>query len=133
MLLDSANEQFDLMLSEHVMAKFNAPVSSTARSSASMRSFASQASRSNAVRSTPLMERLRSCSARDLLPVSLIRKLICYCRKHVRSRLSTQAARVLQEFYLEIRTRSTHTPVSLRQLESLVRLSQVIPSMQELG
>lgn len=66
----------------------------------------------------------------DLLPHVLLRKYIAYARKYVASpRLSAQAAQVLQHFYLELRrqhqTQDT-TPVTTRQLESLIRLTQVV-------
>uniref|UniRef100_A0A1B6E6T6 Uncharacterized protein n=2 Tax=Clastoptera arizonana TaxID=38151 RepID=A0A1B6E6T6_9HEMI len=64
----------------------------------------------------------------DLLPHPLLRKYIAYARKYVSTpRLSDKAARVLQHFYLELRKQhqtSDCTPVTTRQLESLVRLTQ---------
>lgn len=65
----------------------------------------------------------------DLLPHVLLRKYIAYARKYVPSpRLSSAAAKVLQHFYLELRRQHQTmdaTPVTTRQLESLIRLTQV--------
>lgn len=65
----------------------------------------------------------------DILPHVLLRKYIAYARKYVPSpRLSAQAAQVLQHFYLELRRQhqtQDATPVTTRQLESLIRLTQV--------
>ena len=64
----------------------------------------------------------------DRIPLCLIRKYICYARKYVMPRLSPEAAKVLQNFYLELREKlqnSDSTPITTRQLESIIRLSEV--------
>lgn len=65
----------------------------------------------------------------DLLPHVLLRKYIAYARKYVPTPcLSAAAAKVLQHFYLELRRQhqtQDATPVTTRQLESLIRLTQV--------
>ncbi|KAI3687924.1 hypothetical protein L1987_81628 [Smallanthus sonchifolius] len=61
------------------------------------------------------------------LPSPLLRKYVAYARTYVFPRMSREAAKILQEFYLRLRDRSTSadgTPVTARQLESLVRLAQ---------
>lgn len=63
----------------------------------------------------------------DPIPHQLLRKYISYARKHVKPTLSIEAGEVLQEFYLSLRKNyksSDHTPVTTRQLESLIRLSE---------
>lgn len=60
---------------------------------------------------------------------SFIRKYIDYARRYVNPVLSNDAARVLQKFYLRSRANSLNCgasglPVTLRHLESLIRLSQ---------
>tara|TARA_R110002050_G_scaffold280827_1_gene427915 strand:- start:2299 stop:3015 length:717 start_codon:yes stop_codon:yes gene_type:complete len=63
----------------------------------------------------------------DPIPPKLLRKYIAYARKHVKPVLSPEAANVLQDFYLSLRKNyksADHTPVTTRQLESLVRLAE---------
>lgn len=66
----------------------------------------------------------------DLLPYPLLRKYIAYARKYVPTpRLSAEAAKVLQNFYLELRQQQQTldcTSITTRQLESLIRLTQVV-------
>ncbi|CAD6333579.1 unnamed protein product [Miscanthus lutarioriparius] len=57
----------------------------------------------------------------------LLRKYISYSREHVFPRMSKAAAAILKRFYLKLRNRSTSadgTPITARQLESLVRLAE---------
>ena len=54
--------------------------------------------------------------------------ILGYARRYVHPRLSPEAATQLQEFYLELRRqRQTGdcTPITTRQLESLIRLTEV--------
>lgn len=54
--------------------------------------------------------------------------LLGYSRRYVHPRLSPEAATQLQQFYLELRRqRQTGdcTPITTRQLESLIRLTEV--------
>lgn len=73
--------------------------------------------------------RLRGTRVRDPLPSQLFREYIAYAREHVHPTLSDGAKRVLQSFYLELRKASHEkttdtTPVTTRQLESMIRLSE---------
>ncbi|OQU78151.1 hypothetical protein SORBI_3009G166400 [Sorghum bicolor] len=61
------------------------------------------------------------------LAAQLLRKYISYSREHVFPRMSKAAAAILKDFYLKLRNRSTSadgTPITARQLESLVRLAE---------
>lgn len=63
----------------------------------------------------------------DIIPHPLLRKYIAYARKYVKPKLSPEAADVLQNFYLELRKHHKDndcTPVTTRQLESLIRLTE---------
>lgn len=63
----------------------------------------------------------------DPIPHQLLRKYIGYARQYVYPRLSTEAAQVLQDFYLELRKQSQRlnsSPITTRQLESLIRLTE---------
>ncbi|RYR03317.1 hypothetical protein Ahy_B06g082200 isoform A [Arachis hypogaea] len=83
------------------------------------------------VRSGSLVSRLRLDPQRDRdfvpLPSQLLRKYIAYARSFVFPRMSKPAADILQKFYLKLRDHNTSadgTPITARQLESLVRLAE---------
>lgn len=64
----------------------------------------------------------------DKIPHPLLRKYIAYARKYVKPKIGPEAAKVLENFYLELRKRHKDndcTPVTTRQLESLIRLTEV--------
>lgn len=82
-------------------------------------------------RARPLAQRLRlgaeEQQALDALPPQLMRKYIAYARKYVRPRLSGDAKKVLRDFYLQLRRDNQGkdgTPVTTRQLESMIRLAE---------
>ncbi|KAI8868876.1 MCM-domain-containing protein [Ramicandelaber brevisporus] len=63
----------------------------------------------------------------DSVPHPLLRKYIAYARKYVHPRLTGEAAKTIQNFYLELRSKyrgENTTPITTRQLESLIRLSE---------
>ncbi len=62
----------------------------------------------------------------DLLSTEFLKKYIAYARRNVVPRLSEEASKILEEFYLELRARSTSSSVAIttRQLEALVRLAE---------
>jgi DNA helicase MCM8 len=63
----------------------------------------------------------------DLLPHECFQKYVRYVRSNCRPVLSADARKVLQDFYLDLRQNYTSedaTPVTTRQLESLIRLTQ---------
>lgn len=64
----------------------------------------------------------------DLLPASLLRKYIAYAREYVHPVLGEEAKKEIKDFYLHLRMSqysNDSTPITPRQLESLVRLAQV--------
>jgi DNA helicase MCM8 len=78
-----------------------------------------------------LAESLRQSAADqssfDALPTWLLRKYIAYAKRYVHPRLTRAAKSVLQEFYLTLRRDHQSvdgTPITTRQLESMVRLAQ---------
>lgn len=76
-----------------------------------------------------LLERLQSSKVYEPLLPSMFRKYIAYARMFVKPCLSEGAKRVIQEFYLTLRRGAKaeaidSTPITTRQLESLVRLSE---------
>ncbi|CAJ1894879.1 unnamed protein product [Sphenostylis stenocarpa] len=83
------------------------------------------------IRPGSLISRLRLDPLRDChfvpLPGQLLRKYIAYARSFVFPRMTKPAAEILQKFYLKLRDHSTSadgTPITARQLESLVRLAE---------
>lgn len=78
-----------------------------------------------------LVSRLRLDPKKDgdfaPLPAPLLRKYIAYAKTYVFPRMSKPAAEILQNFYLKLRdhhTSADSTPITARQLESLVRLAE---------
>ena len=75
-------------------------------------------------------ERLAAAAIEEgqhVLPASMLRKYIAYARRWVSPKLSEDAARILRKFYLELRGKvqdDDSTPITMRQLEALVRLCQ---------
>lgn len=129
-LLDTPNEDHDHLLSEHVIAiragKQRAVSSATVTR---MNSQDSNTSILEVVSDKPLSERLKVVPGEEIDPIphQLLRKYIGYARQYVYPRLSTEAAQILQDFYLELRKQSQRlnsSPITTRQLESLIRLTE---------
>ncbi|KAK3102993.1 hypothetical protein FSP39_015600 [Pinctada imbricata] len=77
----------------------------------------------------PLSERLKIPHTEpfDPIPHQLLRKYVGYARKYVHPKIGPEAAKVLQNFYLELRKQhqtQDSTPITTRQLESLIRLTE---------
>uniref|UniRef100_A0A8D2JBJ3 DNA helicase MCM8 n=1 Tax=Varanus komodoensis TaxID=61221 RepID=A0A8D2JBJ3_VARKO len=130
-LLDIPNEDHDHLLSEHVMA-MRSRKQTGCSSAVVIRRNSQNSSLSilEAVSDKPLSERLKLIPGEsfDPIPHQLLRKYVGYARQYVHPRLSPEAAHVLQEFYLELRQHSQRadtTPITTRQLESLIRLTEV--------
>ncbi|XP_038074651.1 DNA helicase MCM8-like [Patiria miniata] len=132
-LLDKPDEEMDSMLSEHVMALHAGKKRATEGAHSSMDAQATDPEQTQALRlwesDRPISERLKvgRGEAFDPVPPQLIRKYIAYARKYVHPKLSSEAATVLQNFYLELRRQHKgrdSTPITTRQLESLVRLTE---------
>jgi DNA helicase MCM8 len=95
--------------------------------------FWSASARSDGSQPPPVLEaladRLRSYEVKDPLPPSLFRQYITYAKAYVHPELSDGAKSILQGFYLKLR-KGAHeqaadtTPITTRQLESLIRLSE---------
>ncbi len=63
------------------------------------------------------------------IPPELLRKYISYARRYVRPRLTPEAAKLLEDFYVEMRRVSAENPdmpvaITTRQLEALTRLAE---------
>ncbi|NWX40687.1 MCM8 helicase, partial [Steatornis caripensis] len=127
-LLDTPNEDHDHLLSEHVMA-IRAGKQAACSSAVVTRTNTQDRSVLEVASDRPLLERLKILSGEnfDAIPHQLLRKYVGYARQYVRPNLSPEAAQVLQEFYLELRKQNQgvdSTPITTRQLESLIRLTE---------
>ncbi|XP_055028759.2 DNA helicase MCM8 isoform X1 [Misgurnus anguillicaudatus] len=129
-LLDTPNEDHDHLLSEHVMA-MRAGKTGAVSSAAVTRCNTQESSISILEVSVekPLADRLKLHPGEnfDAIPHQLLRKFVGYARHYVHPTLSTEAAKVLQDFYLELRKQNQtadSTPITTRQLESLIRLTE---------
>ncbi|XP_055462059.1 DNA helicase MCM8 isoform X1 [Psammomys obesus] len=129
-LLDTPNEQHDHLLSEHVIA-IRAGKQSAVSSATVARALSQDSNTSvlEVVSEKPLSERLKVAPGEkiDPIPHQLLRKYVGYARQYVHPRIATEAAQVLQDFYLELRKQSQRTgssPITTRQLESLIRLTE---------
>ncbi|XP_011094707.1 probable DNA helicase MCM8 [Sesamum indicum] len=130
-LLDKPDELLDKRLSEHIMSlhagngPLSAPGKRLCRESRDIRGVDMN------VKNGSLVARLRLDPKIDSdfvpLPGPLLRKYIAYARTYVFPRLTKPAAEILQKFYLRLRDHNTSadgTPITARQLESLVRLAE---------
>ncbi|XP_015578499.2 probable DNA helicase MCM8 isoform X1 [Ricinus communis] len=130
-LLDKPDEVLDKQVSDHIMSLHASYGERTA--AAKKLRIAAQNNRGMemSVRSGSLISKLRLEPTRDVdfapLPGPLLRKYIAYARTYVFPRMSRPAAEILQKFYLRLRDHNTSadgTPITARQLESLVRLAE---------
>ncbi|CAG5115856.1 unnamed protein product, partial [Candidula unifasciata] len=126
-MLDKPDEEMDCVLSEHVMA-LHAGTKSDIFSVTAKR-VSQNTSRLQWETEKPLAERLKMSRSvvTDPIPHQLLRKYIGYARKYVHPKIGSDAATVIQEFYLSLRQRHQSrdsTPITTRQLESLMRLTE---------
>ncbi|KAL3287853.1 hypothetical protein HHI36_002311 [Cryptolaemus montrouzieri] len=120
-LLDNPDEEMDMMLSKHVLGMH----SGLTNTSVSWSAVNTQSS----INETNLRSRLLIYNNEviEYLPHNLFRKYIAYAQKYVNPKLSVGAKTVIKEFYLSLRRRfqtGESTPVTMRQLQSLIRLTQ---------
>ncbi|KAG6972302.1 hypothetical protein JG687_00001544 [Phytophthora cactorum] len=143
-LLDRPDEERDRLLSEHVM---NSHARGKRKSRKRTRDSSSWSSNSYADEPPGngyedaqgsgrrmLSHRLRQNASEysiNPIPLYFVRKFIAYARRYVHPRLSSEAAAVLQKKYLELRSAgegqqnpTDSIPITTRQLESMIRLSQ---------
>eukprot|EP01017_Pseudomicrothorax_dubius_P036709 TRINITY_DN5282_c0_g2_i1.p1 TRINITY_DN5282_c0_g2~~TRINITY_DN5282_c0_g2_i1.p1 ORF type:complete len:269 (+),score=65.77 TRINITY_DN5282_c0_g2_i1:65-871(+) len=80
---------------------------------------------------TSLSERLQRATERipahQVIDTYVMRKYIAYVKKYIHPSLTPEAAEVLRNFFLSLRESSdlaSSMPITTRQLESLIRLSQ---------
>ncbi|XP_031730088.1 DNA helicase MCM8-like [Anarrhichthys ocellatus] len=128
LLLDIPDESHDRHLSEYIMANR----AGKGRTSSAVVTRANNELETSILldhSDMPLSERLQVPAGEtvDPIPVSLLRKYISYARQYVHPSLSPEAAKTLQTFYLSLRSQAhsaDSTPITTRQLESLIRLTE---------
>lgn len=119
-LLDRPDEERDRLLSSHIM-NTHASVP---------RGWKQAEKKGHVAGNATLLERLllHTQISGNYIPVRTIRKLITYSRRYLHPQLTREAAVELQEHYLELRSSSIFplngVSITVRQLESLVRLAQ---------
>ncbi|KAJ3411838.1 DNA replication licensing factor mcm8 [Chytridiales sp. JEL 0842] len=129
-LLDKPDEEMDMFLSDHIMKLHSGGLNYKNKGPAQK-----WGRRNNADdfdeegESVSLADRLKVKRGEQLdpIPLSLLRKYIAYSRKYVQPKLDHEAALLLQEFYLTLRSKYRSvdaTPITTRQLESMVRLTE---------
>lgn len=128
-LVDKPDAEMDAFLSKHVLTLHSR--SAAASNDREIQSASSLFAQSQALRESmfPLERSLKLGREKklDVIPPGLLRKYIAYTRQFVHAVLSKPAAKVLQSFYLELRSKYRSldgTPITNRQLESLIRLSE---------
>ncbi|KAG0214587.1 DNA replication licensing factor mcm8 [Mortierella sp. NVP41] len=141
-LMDKPDGEMDQYLSRHVMALHSGNITTapafrgnTLQEGEQDRSEATQGRGVKPEMDRPLSERLRMTSEDqlELIPLPLLRKYIAYARQYVHPRLSPEAASTLQDFYLMLRAKHRSpdgTPVTTRQLESLIRMAEAKARME---
>ncbi|DBA93068.1 TPA: DNA replication licensing factor mcm8, variant 3 [Trebouxia sp. C0005] len=131
-LLDQPDQRRDEHLSEHVMAMHSGQGDRVRRAhqgSFRTRPPASLAALDPTTQQPSLEDRLKMYSgeAHDPLPMQLLQKYIAYARQYCHPVLSDDAKQVLKEYYCKLRQASLTsegTPVTARQLESLIRMAE---------
>lgn len=125
-LLDQPNAHLDSLLTAHIQA-LHAGNRAVASGSTSRSSQSQQTPSSDVFKSLHDRLKLRHGEQFDPLPHSLMQKYIGYARKNIHPVLTTGAAAELKRFYLELRSVRhgvDSIPVTTRQLEALIRLTQ---------
>ncbi|KMZ58606.1 putative DNA replication licensing factor [Zostera marina] len=128
-LLDKPDEMLDKQVSDHIMALHSGNGSFIPKKK--MRRALSDGRENCEKGTTSLVSRLKLEPENDKkfrpLPGPLLQKYIAYAKTYVLPRMSRSAAEILQKFYLQLRDHNTSadgTPITARQLESLVRLAE---------
>uniref|UniRef100_K3X799 DNA helicase n=1 Tax=Globisporangium ultimum (strain ATCC 200006 / CBS 805.95 / DAOM BR144) TaxID=431595 RepID=K3X799_GLOUD len=138
-LLDRPDEERDRLLSEHIMNVHARDKRSRKRSRESSTSGSWRLNNDDEVDEPKANHRLLSHRlmqnaheyTMNAIPTYFLKKFIAYARRYVHPRLSPEAASLLQKKYLELRAAGESNqnaadsiPITTRQLESLIRLSQ---------
>ncbi|GLT79312.1 hypothetical protein SLA2020_508050 [Shorea laevis] len=128
-LLDKPDQLLDKRVTEHIMAIHADYGEHSPAIKKPRRDLQNAGGADVSLKGDSLVSRLRLDPKKDgdFVPLlgALLRKYIAYARAYVFPRMSKPAAEILQKFYLQLRDHNTSadsTPITARQLESLVRL-----------
>jgi len=134
-LIDKPDSGMDKLISNHIIEMHSdgsrkrkqVPIKREPNSNNSSNNFTQSSTSSTTQQQIPLQQRLVITPGElDLLPQQILRKYISYAKKYVSPVLTIEAKKVIQDFYLKLRSESSSDsmPVTTRQLESLIRLSE---------
>jgi len=131
-LIDKPDEEQDQRLTEHVMALHSKHLGSGVAETQTRGGSAQILASTQGI--GQLAERLAPAPGEkeDPLPPPLLRKYIAYARRYVHPKLGEASKKVIQNFYLELRAKpqAEATPITTRQLESLIRLTEARARME---
>ncbi|RIA90936.1 MCM2/3/5 family-domain-containing protein [Glomus cerebriforme] len=130
LLLDAPDEEMDRYLSERVMTVHSGlyPEDESQR-------YVPAINR-NQMTDIPLSERLKyglDDENMEILPIELLKKYVAYAHKYVHPRLSEEARLMIKLFYINMGHKylsMCETNITIRQLESLIRLAQARARME---
>ncbi len=141
-LLDTPNKELDARISAHIMdlhagqqkdhdsSKYLPTLLKTSMNESGLNAVSMPSNENNQNEGDILLAKLRldPCENFDPIPGPLFRKYIAFARRKCNPRIGDKAADALSEFYTELRQRNLRSngcnPVTMRQLESLARLTQ---------
>lgn len=127
-LLDRPDQEIDRYLSEQILSKISASKPSNGSFSKAKNLSTQMTSTSDSMHQSSFLRNLtnKKGNREELIPPQMLRKYISYAQRFVSPKLSEEATRVLKEFYLSCRhgNSSDALPITTRQLESAVRLSE---------
>uniref|UniRef100_A0A6B2L1S0 DNA helicase n=1 Tax=Arcella intermedia TaxID=1963864 RepID=A0A6B2L1S0_9EUKA len=122
-LLDRPDEQRDQLLSSHVISLHSKNINGKID-----KGFKDDIMPDTNEDGDLLQRLLRVPEKPSVIPAALLRKYIGYAKKYCPSpTLSEEACHVIQEFYISLREKKStqdYTPITTRQLESMIRLSE---------
>lgn len=130
-LRDRANRDLDRMVSGNIMNLYRKTREQVVKPNPET-AIPSQPSnsRGNSKERLMLSDRLGWVNSfqKNPLPADLVRDYIAYAREFCRPKLTPEAAAVLKDYYMKLRypseTQADTVPITTRQLEALIRLSQ---------
>lgn len=118
---DKPDDETDNKMSKHIMGLHTNNITETASASIY---FANTNDENNSLLNTL---KVKPKEKLNLIPAPLLQKYISYVRKFPQPKLTPEASECLKSFYLNMRKQhklSYSTPITTRQLESLIRLTE---------
>lgn len=121
---DEPDYETDSRMSKHVMGLHSSDKNTVQKNSAKCNYFSKVTEEDNS-----LLRRLKIGPNEkiDFIPPSILQKYISYARKFSQPKITPEVSECLKSFYLNMRKQhrlSSSTPITTRQLESLIRLTE---------